>query len=317
MSLRPTWLGGAGIRLGDHPFGLDNEIGKDMFAMTMRGVQTTLVVIFVVGVLRSTIGVVIGRSSGYFGRLDRRVPDALHRRDHRHPAARHRGRRRLRPRAAGMWTVALALGLFLWTGLARLVRAEFLALREREFVDAARVAGASSTADHLQAHPAEQRRHDRRQRHAADGRRHPHRGGARLPRVRHPARPTCRSATSSTTTTALLDPAVAVRLARRVHRRHRAVPAVHRRRPARRVRPAPEAGAEAQGPRARAMSSRGDEPTRRRCAGAATRWPPTSRPERHRWCATRGRARRGRPAAIVPTCQRTGARSCSSTGSSR
>jgi peptide/nickel transport system permease protein len=34
------------------------------------------------------------------------------------------------------------LGLFLWTGLSRLVRAEFLSLREREFVDAARVAGA-------------------------------------------------------------------------------------------------------------------------------------------------------------------------------
>jgi peptide/nickel transport system permease protein len=43
-----------------------------------------------------------------------------------------------------MWTLAAVMGLFLWTGLARLVRAEFLALREREFVDAARVAGASS-----------------------------------------------------------------------------------------------------------------------------------------------------------------------------
>jgi len=39
--------------------------------------------------------------------------------------------------------VAIALGIFTWTGLARLVRAEFLAVREREFVDAARVANAS------------------------------------------------------------------------------------------------------------------------------------------------------------------------------
>src|SRR5690606_15845180 len=45
---------------------------------------------------------------------------------------------------SGLWSVAFALGLFSWVGLARLVRAEFLALREREFVDAARVAGASS-----------------------------------------------------------------------------------------------------------------------------------------------------------------------------
>jgi peptide/nickel transport system permease protein len=39
--------------------------------------------------------------------------------------------------------LALLLGLFAWTGLSRLVRGEFLSLREREFVDAARVAGAS------------------------------------------------------------------------------------------------------------------------------------------------------------------------------
>jgi peptide/nickel transport system permease protein len=38
---------------------------------------------------------------------------------------------------------AVAMGALLWTGLARLVRGEFLTLREREFVDAARVAGAS------------------------------------------------------------------------------------------------------------------------------------------------------------------------------
>ena len=36
----------------------------------------------------------------------------------------------------------IVLGLFLWTGLARLVRGEFLTLREREYVDAARVSGA-------------------------------------------------------------------------------------------------------------------------------------------------------------------------------
>jgi ABC-type dipeptide/oligopeptide/nickel transport system permease subunit len=39
--------------------------------------------------------------------------------------------------------LAVTLGLILWPSLARLVRAEFLGLREREFVDSARVAGAS------------------------------------------------------------------------------------------------------------------------------------------------------------------------------
>ena len=40
--------------------------------------------------------------------------------------------------------LALCLGAITWTTLARLVRGEFLSLREREFVDAAKVAGASS-----------------------------------------------------------------------------------------------------------------------------------------------------------------------------
>ena len=144
MSLRPTWLGGAGIQFGDHPFGLDNEKARDMFALTIRGVQQTLVVIAVLAALAVTIGVVIGAIAGYYGRW---VDSALMRFVDvilvipllliAAVAAYGLG-------ASGIWSVALALGLFTWTGLARLVRAEFLALREREFVDAARVAGASN-----------------------------------------------------------------------------------------------------------------------------------------------------------------------------
>jgi peptide/nickel transport system permease protein len=44
----------------------------------------------------------------------------------------------------GVLPLAVFLGVFSWTGLTRLVRGEFLSLREREFVDAARVAGASN-----------------------------------------------------------------------------------------------------------------------------------------------------------------------------
>ncbi len=39
--------------------------------------------------------------------------------------------------------IAAFLGLLLWGSLARIVRAEFLSLREKEFVEAARAAGAS------------------------------------------------------------------------------------------------------------------------------------------------------------------------------
>jgi ABC-type dipeptide/oligopeptide/nickel transport system permease subunit len=142
MSLRPSWLGGAGIQIGDHPFGLDNERGKDMFAMTMRGVQTSFAVILVLGILSTTIGVVVGALSGYYGKA---VDSALMRFTDViliMPILVITAVAGFALGLSGIWPVALALGLFLWTTLARLVRAEFLALREREFVDAARVANA-------------------------------------------------------------------------------------------------------------------------------------------------------------------------------
>ena len=142
LSLRPTWLGGDGIHLGDHPFGLDNEKGKDMFAMTMRGVQTSLAVIIVLGILATTIGVVVGALSGYYGKWTdsvlMRFTDVII----VIPLLVITAVAGYALGLEGMWPVAFALGLLTWTGLARLVRAEFLALREREFVDAARVANA-------------------------------------------------------------------------------------------------------------------------------------------------------------------------------
>ncbi len=142
LSIRPTWLGGDGIHLGDHPFGLDNQNGKDMFAMTMRGVQTSLAVIAVLGLLSTVIGVTVGALSGFYGKwVDAtlmRFTDVIL----VIPLLLIAAVAGFALGLSGMWPVAIAIGLFSWTGLARLVRAEFLGLREREFVDAARVANA-------------------------------------------------------------------------------------------------------------------------------------------------------------------------------
>ena len=144
LSLRPTWLGGAGVMIGDHPFGLDNEKGRDMFALTMRGTQMSLVVIFVLALLSVTIGVVVGAVAGFFGgwidAVLMRFTDMIL----VIPLLLIAAVAGYALGATGVWSVAVVLGLFLWVSLARLVRAEFLALREREFVDAARVGGASS-----------------------------------------------------------------------------------------------------------------------------------------------------------------------------
>jgi ABC-type dipeptide/oligopeptide/nickel transport system permease subunit len=144
MSIRPTWLGGDGIHLGEHPFGIDNERAKDMFALTMRGTQQTIIVILVLALLAVTLGVLVGALSGYYGRMVdatlMRFTDVII----IMPLLLIAAMASYSFGATGIWSVALVLGLFTWTGLARLVRAEFLALREREFVDAARVAGASN-----------------------------------------------------------------------------------------------------------------------------------------------------------------------------
>ncbi len=144
MSLRPQWLGGSGIGLGEHPLGVDNELGKDMFALNMRGVQTSLTIIVVLGLMSTSIGVVVGALSGYYGKwvdsLLMRFTDVII----VIPLLVIAAVAGFALGFSGKWSVAIALGAFTWTGLARLVRAEFLALREREFVDAARVANASN-----------------------------------------------------------------------------------------------------------------------------------------------------------------------------
>jgi peptide/nickel transport system permease protein len=143
LSLIPEWLGGAGIRWGEHPFGQD-EIGHDTFAQVMRGTQQSLMIVFVVGIVSTFIGIVVGAVSGFFrGAIDAilmRITDvfiiipllvltAVLGRTYGN---------------SGSFVLAIVLGLASWTGLARLVRGDVLGLREREFVDAARVAGASN-----------------------------------------------------------------------------------------------------------------------------------------------------------------------------
>jgi peptide/nickel transport system permease protein len=128
---------------GDHPFGQD-ELGRDIFARVMHGVQTSLMVMFVIGIVAGVIGVLVGAIAGFYrgGRdtalmrftdLVITVPTIVI--------------GAVIGKLSGQISAivfAISLGLILWTTLSRLVRGEFLALREREFVDAARVAGASS-----------------------------------------------------------------------------------------------------------------------------------------------------------------------------
>ena len=128
----PTW---------HHPFGQDT-IGKDYFALVMRGTQISLYIAFGVGVLSTVIGTVVGAIAGYFrGIVDSllmRLTDVVIIIPLLAIAA-------VLGRMSGgnLNLLVLALGVLLWTSLARLVRGDVLSLRERDFVMAARAVGTS------------------------------------------------------------------------------------------------------------------------------------------------------------------------------
>lgn len=129
--------------LGEHPFGQDT-IGRDYFAMTMRGTQLSLAITVMVGSIAALVGVVIGATSGFFrGTVEAvlmRFTDVMIIIPALVAAAVV-----ARSTNGGVVLLGVFLGLVSWTGMARLTRGDFLTLREREFVDAARLAGASNS----------------------------------------------------------------------------------------------------------------------------------------------------------------------------
>lgn len=141
LSLWPQFLGGAGFAIGNHPFGQD-EVGRDIFAVVMRGAQQSIMVMVIAGVVATFIGVVIGAVAGYYGKATDAVlmrftdvvitiPLIVIGAVLGHSFGN-----------LGAAVLGVVIGVFAWTTMARLVRGEFLTLREREFVDAARVSGA-------------------------------------------------------------------------------------------------------------------------------------------------------------------------------
>jgi peptide/nickel transport system permease protein len=142
LDVFPEFIDGTGVQIGAHPFGTD-IIGTDYFALVMRGAEQSIMVMMVVGLLGVGIGTTVGAIAGYYGGIVdailMRVTDMFL----VTPTIVIGAVIGFRFGNLGVLPLSLMLGFFAWMGLARFVRTEFLTLREREFVDAARVAGAS------------------------------------------------------------------------------------------------------------------------------------------------------------------------------
>ena len=126
-----------------HYLGTDT-LGRDVLSRIIFGSRVSLKVGFVAVGLATLIGLLIGALAGYYGGwvdqgLMRLVDLMLC-----FPAF-FLILAVIAVLEPSIWNIMVVIGLTSWMGVARLVRAEFLSLREREFVTAARALGASDT----------------------------------------------------------------------------------------------------------------------------------------------------------------------------
>lgn len=124
-----------------HILGTD-ELGRDVFTRLLYGGRVSLGVALSATVLQLLIGVTLGCTSGFYGKwIDNvimRIVDTI----------------MCFPFfviaitiasliGPSVWNVILIIGLLQWTGIARIVRAEILSLKQSEFIEAARALGIS------------------------------------------------------------------------------------------------------------------------------------------------------------------------------
>ena len=136
----PVWAHGGNIA---YPLGTD-QVGRDILSRIIYGARVSLLVGISAVLVSLTVGVTLGLLSGFLrGRVDTVImtvvdvtlsfPQLL------------LALAFVAALGPSLLTIIVVLGLTGWERYARVVRAEVLALREKDFVEAARAIGASPT----------------------------------------------------------------------------------------------------------------------------------------------------------------------------
>ncbi|MDR7275206.1 ABC transporter permease [Catenuloplanes atrovinosus] len=137
-------LGAGGGIGGEHWFGVEPMTGRDLFAIVLHGARTSLLVGVAATVVAVVIGVALGATAGFAGgwwdALASRTTDVVF----GFPALIFMIALSAvaPPRVPRLLLVVLVIGFFGWPPIARVVRAQTIALRHRTFVVAAVALGA-------------------------------------------------------------------------------------------------------------------------------------------------------------------------------
>jgi ABC-type dipeptide/oligopeptide/nickel transport system permease subunit len=135
-----------------HPFGIEPRLGRDLLARWVHGARPSLLVAVCASVIATAVGTALGMLAGFLGgRVDRGISWLINLLlsmplllvviafapvvQSWFPGD---GASVSKVR---LWTLVGIFAFFGWTGLGRLIRAEVLSLREREFIQAARAIG--------------------------------------------------------------------------------------------------------------------------------------------------------------------------------
>jgi len=126
-----------------HPMGTD-RFGRDIFVRVMYGARISLAVGFAAAAINLVIGIIWGGIAGYVGgKVDivlMRVADIIY----SIPSMLYVIMVML-IFGSNIWSILIGICISSWIGMARLVRAQVMSLKEQEFAMAAFVLGASTT----------------------------------------------------------------------------------------------------------------------------------------------------------------------------